>query len=382
MKVVIFACDMGRTNGGKGQYASSLLLHLIPILHAEEHKVTVIIPKDAFLAFSHGKANVLRLPVTKNTGTWRVVWEQIYAPFLTLPADIFLSLNSGIPLSPIWAKRKFVVMHDIYPLQHYLRPKDYPGEYSRKGLIHARLAIKKAAKMSDCIIVDSHFGASEVETFLGVPANRVAVIPCGVDHERFRPGNDQGRIEEVRSRYRLPQDFYLFVGTTGSKKNFRLIVEAYAMAGTGPQDAFLPVIVAGGEKRSGADELTLSLIREAGKKNLFHFIGFVPDVDLPALYAAARALIFPSLHEGFGLPPVEAMACGTPVVASNRPPIPEVVGDAALLIDPTRADSLVEALYKVNNEAIRKELIAKGLRRAQEFSWERTARRMAERIFA
>jgi glycosyltransferase involved in cell wall biosynthesis len=124
----------------------------------------------------------------------------------------------------------------------------------------------------------------------------------------------------------------------------------------------------------------VQLIDRNGIGEYFQFLGYVPDADLPVLYGAARALIHPALHEGFGLPPLEAMSCGTPVIASNRTAIPEVVGDAALLIDPTNPESLLEALRTVNDESIRELLVAKGLERAQLFSWERSADLMVHLI--
>jgi glycosyltransferase involved in cell wall biosynthesis len=121
-----------------------------------------------------------------------------------------------------------------------------------------------------------------------------------------------------------------------------------------------------------------NLIEHGRREGMFLFIGRVPDEDLPALYAAAWVLIYPSHHEGFGLPPLEAMACGTPVIASNRTSLPEVVGDAGMLVDPTDPEALLRALEQVNDEGVHKELVHRGLDRAQSFSWERTAAQLAD----
>lgn len=378
LRVTVLATEIGRTNGGKGQYALSLLLHLVPILVDNGCKLTILVPKDAEVAALQAAARLVRLPVPKNSGTWRILWEQIYAPFLGCRSDVFLSLSSALPLGPLGAKRKLVVMHDIHPIQHWARPLEYSGGYSRKSLAYGVLGMKKAASSADLIVVDSRSVAAEIAAFLDVPPERIAVIPCGVDHQRFRL-QDPGSIDQLRKRYDLPRDFYLVVGAAGPKKNFRLIVETYA----GKHDArglFLPVVVIGGERRPELDPATKSLIDVTGQADLFRFLGFVPDEELPAFYAASRALIFPSLHEGFGLPPLEAMACGVPVITSNCASLPEVVGDAGLLIDPHSPESLVEALLIVNQQAVRECLVEAGLKRARTFSWHRAAEQMAEKI--
>ena len=203
----------------------------------------------------------------------------------------------------------------------------------------------------------------------------MVTIPCGVDHSLFHP-QDSTRVEELRNRYHLPEEFYLFIGTpnadAGNKKNLHLVVETYAQAHDG-EKYLLPVVIAGGERAGYRSEPVQVPLGGPACRNRFLYVGFVPDEDFPALYTAARALIFPSLHEGFGIPPLEAMACGTPVIAANRPAIPEVVGEAALLIDPLQPQSLLEALRKVAQESVRQELVAKGFERARLFSWQRSA---------
>lgn len=383
MRIVIYATEIGRTNGGKGQCALYLLEYAVPRLLKSGFEITIVVPKDALLGPAASKAKLVRLPVVKNQGVWRAVWEEIYGPVVTLGADIFLSMNGSVPLGPLWPRWKATLVFDIHPLQHLANPAEYSGGYTRKALFRASLGMRKAVRRADIIFTDSRFVASELQCFFGSSLAEMVTVPCAVDHELFFPQPPEV-VKKARERYGLPEDFYLFVGgydlSPSSKKNLALIVRAYSQ-GLVSGEFRLPVMVVGGElsriagsggQPGGGDE--------TGLEGMFPCLGFVPDEDLPAVYSAARALIFPSLHEGFGIPPLEAMACGIPVVASNRASIPEVVGDAALFIDPTSPESLADALVKVNDPSLRAQLVERGLKRQQLFSWEQSANTLVEAL--
>jgi glycosyltransferase involved in cell wall biosynthesis len=239
--------------------------------------------------------------------------------------------------------------------------------------------VQRAIEAADVIIAVSHFTAEEIRDVFKVDATRLRVVHNGLDHARFRAPATNPASNEIRSKYNLPKGFYLFVGPHSRKKNLRLIVEAYALqrgSGTG----VLPVVVVGDPRRSALYTETASLIHQAKLKHLFLFLGMVPDSELPDLYASARALIYPSLYEGFGLPPLEAMACGTAVIASNAASLPEVLGKAALIVDPVDPESLLEALRQISDHSVREKLIQEGQIQAGRFSWEATAQKMAEII--
>jgi glycosyltransferase involved in cell wall biosynthesis len=206
---------------------------------------------------------------------------------------------------------------------------------------------------------------------LGVPPERVHVIYQGVD-PTFRPAGT-GEIERVTAKFGLDQPYLLFVGSIAPRKNLAAAVAAFGLV-----------------KRRLAAALTMAIVGV----NSFQFpkmdvptdategvraIGYADDDDLPGLYAGAEALVYPSLYEGFGLPPLEAMACGTPVVTSDCSSLPEVVGDAALMVDPTDVEGLAEATYKIlADKEFAEELRRRGLERAKLFSWNETASRMLE----
>jgi len=182
-------------------------------------------------------------------------------------------------------------------------------------------------------------------------------------------------LADLRSRYALDGSFLLAVGTVQPRKNYIRLVEAFRQL----DRANLTLVIAGG--RGWLDDPLYERIAALGLENRVRMLGFVPDKDLPALYSAARVFAFPSLYEGFGLPILEAMACGTPVVTSRASSMPEVAGDAALLVDPLDTDALAEALASaLDDELLRSSLIEKGLERATVFTWEAAAHKLVDRF--
>ncbi|MGD0008609.1 MAG: glycosyltransferase family 1 protein [Terriglobia bacterium] len=380
MKVVIFATATPSV-GGIGQYIQELLPRIIPLLITRGCQVTVLLSKDSPLGLSMNGLRKVRLPANRANRQLRVLWEHAYAAVLGWGADVFVSLESRLPTVPIRARRFLVVIHDVYPFLEHLEPERYPVEHTRLKGFYWRLVVRKAVMKADRIITDSNSAAGDLKRVFGVPDDRVTTIYAGIDHERFRLLRGAQSVKDVRTRYHLPEAFYLYVSGLGARKNFRLIVETYARARLDPRIR-LPVVVTSEKPQGERPHTTIKLIEDGGQTDLFRFIGHVPDDELSSLYAASQALLYPSFYEGFGLPPVEAMACGTPVIASNRASLPEVVGDAAFAIDPDYPESLIEALYKANVDSARNNMIEKGLKRAQDFSWESTAEKTAHEILA
>ena len=376
MRVLIIATGIAPRMGGVGHYERQLLPHLATSLTARGCHVTVLLSRDGRLSHLDAGMRVVRLPVSRNPGILRILAENIYIPALSFRTDVAVALDHRFPLVPVRGGRTLVVVHDVFPLQQ--RAGEFPTDTNTLRRWHYSLAIRRAIKAADILVADSEFTASKIARFFEA-AERISVIPLGIDHERFHPPSETGEIERLRSFYRLPPQFYLFVGSLSFHKNLRLIVETYS-SGDLPRQYMLPVVLVGASRNEDPSNPTVQLIDCKGIREYFQFLGYIPDTDLPALYGAARALIHPAWHEGFGLPPLEAMACGTPVIASNRTAIPEVVGDAALLIEPGSSESLARALHSVNDEDMRRQLIARGLKRAAGYSWQRTAEMTAQVI--
>jgi glycosyltransferase involved in cell wall biosynthesis len=218
------------------------------------------------------------------------------------------------------------------------------------------------------LIVLSESTKKDVTNLCKVAASRIHVIPPGLD-ERFRPVQEARVLEEGRNRLKLPPEFILFVSTVEPRKGIDTLIEAFArIVGRIPDD----LVIAG--RRGWYWEKLFAMVNKAGLEHRVRFLDYVSSEDLPLLYNLARAFVFPSRYEGFGLTPLEAMACGTPVICSNASSLPEVVGSAGVLIPPGDIEGFARAIVQVTgHEEIRVALRAKGLRQAHAFSWERAA---------
>ncbi len=227
-----------------------------------------------------------------------------------------------------------------------------------------------AARQVDHIIAVSESTKRDLIRLLGVPEDRVSVI-YEAAHPLFSPVTNTDALDRTRARYQLTSPFMLFVGTLEPRKNLPTLLRAFRGLRDKYKSPASLVIV--GNRGWLADEVDRT-IAELNLGDAVRFLGGIPNDELVYLYNAATAFVFPSFYEGFGLPPLEAMACGTPVITSNVSSLPEVVGDAAMLINPEDVDALTVAMARVlSDEKIQREMRDKGLKRAQAFSWERAA---------
>lgn len=377
MKVLLVATGIAPAMGGAGHYQRQILPPLVTSLIARGCEATILLSRNGQVPHLDARARVMRLPVSRNPGILRILAEHLYIPVLARHTEAIFSLDYLLPLLPVGGRRTVVTVHDVLPLQQ--KPAGYPVEANALRHRYYCLAIEHALKAADTVITDSRYVASTIADLFPHAAKRTSVIPLGIDHDRFRPPEARERIRKVCEAYELPREFYLFVGRLCLNKNLRIIAEAYA-SGYVPNRWMLPVVVVGADRGGNEDNPTLKRIERLGVGKYFHLVGYLPDTDLPAVYGAAKALIHPAWHEGFGFPPLEAMACGTPVVASNQTAIPEVVGDAAVLVDPGSPHSLARALECVNDPKRRSEMIDRGIQRAARFSWQRTAEMTAAAV--
>lgn len=223
------------------------------------------------------------------------------------------------------------------------------------------------------LIADSENTRDDISHLLKIPAARVRVIPPGRD-ERFQPIEDARALEQTRAELGLPAQFVLFVSTLEPRKGVDTLLAAFARAA---DEIASDLVIVG--KRGWDWEKTLMQIEHLGLTARVHLLDYVPFEKLPLVYNLARALVFPSRYEGFGLPPLEAMACGTPVICSDAASLPEVVGEAGILLAPDDVAGFARAIMQVvSNANLRAQLRERGLRQAAKFSWARTAREMVQ----
>jgi len=309
---------------------------------------------------------VRRLPLSERL--WTILWHRLRLPVpvdaLIGPVDVFHSPDYVLP--PVRRARKVVTLHDL----SFLR---YPegAEPSLRRYLSA--VVPRCAGEADVVLADSENTRRDVVELLGLPSEKVEVVYPGVD-QRFTVTQDREVLEAVKELYSLSYPFILSVGTLQPRKNLIVLLEAYAML---KERRDLPhrLVIAGGK-----GWLYEGIFRRVEKLSLTKdvvFLGFVPDDHLPGLYSLADVLAFPSLYEGFGLPPLEAMACGTPVVTSDSSSLPEVVGEAGLMVPADDPAAVAEAMSQVLDDAsLRADLIVRGLARAAEFSWEATGKKL------
>lgn len=283
-----------------------------------------------------------------------------------LRVDVFHGMDHvGIPL--VGRTGKYVVtVHDVIPLV-------LPETFTLRHRLVVRTALARIRRAADLAIVPSRVVKDDVVRLLGLPADRVMVTPEGCE-ARFRPAS-AGAVDAAAARYRLPPRYVLAVGTLEPRKNLSALLHAFArLRRRGDVDPELHLVLAGA--RGWLDAPIFRTVRSLGLERVVRFPGFIDDDDLPAVYSGAAVFVFPSLYEGFGLPLLEAMACGVPVVTSNVASMPEVAGGAALLVDPRDVDGLAAAIARgLRDEPLRNRLRGAGIARARQFSWETAARR-------
>ena len=265
----------------------------------------------------------------------------------------------------------FQTIMTVHDLVYRRFPQD-TNPYMRR---HLERTMPRDAHRCFALLADSEATKRDAVELLGVPAAKVHTVYLGVSND-FRPLDGDPSLDRVRQQYSLPDRFLLFVGTVEPRKNLIRLMQAFDALCQSPSFAHGLVIVGG---KGWKDRPILDALRQCRAAERIVLTGHVPGPDLPVLYNLADVLVMPSLYEGFGLPVLEAMASGTPVVTSNVSSLPEVAGDAAVLVDPLSIESMVEGIRRlVTDAALRDDLKRRGLRRAAEFTWEKAARQALE----
>ncbi|RJO59646.1 glycosyltransferase family 1 protein [Candidatus Parcubacteria bacterium] len=304
--------------------------------------------------------------VKKNLRTpARLIWDQVGLPFAAAwkRPDVLFVPAFSTPI--LWPGKMVVACHDLIG-------RLFPENFSRTARLYWHDILPKALKFADQVITISNSSKKDIVRLLKIPESKVNVTPLAAD-PIFQPNQSEASKTRIKRSYNLPRPFCLAVGTIEPRKNLPFLVEAFARAKRNDHDL---VIV--GKRGWDAENLEMH-IRKLHLQDRVKILAYVPETDLPVLYASATALLFPSLYEGFGLPILEAMACGTPVVASTASSIPEVVGEAGLYADPKDLNAWQEQISRIITDSVlQSKLRVEGLNRARGYTWEKTALRTLE----
>jgi len=307
--------------------------------------------------------------IKHSNNSHRIIWMQTQLPFI-LKRDGVDVLHSPCYNTPLLSGVPSVVtIHDmsssIFPRQFVLKHR----------LIYSTLVPMAARKAARIIAVSTQTKEDIVRIF-NVPEERVDVILEAANKEYYRRGGDE--VGEIRKKYGIDSKYVLFVGTLQPRKNVVRLIKAYACMNAERDNGTEYKLVLAGKKGWFYKEI-FETVKRLGIEEKVQFLGHVPGEDLPPLYSGASLFVFPSLYEGFGLPPLEAMSCGAPVIAADNSCFPEILGDAAILVDAESEESMKDGMLKaLYDEAFHEKMMQDGFSRAKQFSWEKTAKETIE----
>jgi glycosyltransferase involved in cell wall biosynthesis len=340
---------------GIGRYVRSLAAALLPQLSHDERLTLLVQPQ-----YPLNLSGTAQLPLRASPFSLVQQWEVPQALRKGKPT-LYHSPYYLMPYVPVTAT--VLTVYDVIPLR-------YPQFSSQRSRLLFRLTTRLALRAARRVVAITENARQDFIAEFGLRPERITAIPLGVDPS-FRPASES-ELGRVRAKYGLPERFALYLGSNKPHKNLFGLVQAWQALG----DSTAHLVVAGAWDDRYPEARALSESRGIAT---IQWIGRVAEKDLPALYSAAEMFVFPSLFEGFGLPVVEAMACGTPVICSRVTALPEVAGDATMLVEPADTEALRGALERLlGDKGLRAQLREQGLARAARFSWERTAAQTLE----
>jgi len=349
----------GRT--GIAQYVFALVEALRS--HTADYQLSLFVLEEdlPLFRFASDFVRTITVPERYRGALRNLVWHQTELPRLSreLSLDV-LHLPSYRRL--VWSQSipSVATIHDLAPFR-------IKGKYDWKRMFYGRVVVKQLAHRQKKIIAISRFTAEDVHHFFGIPRSRITVIHNGIDHKRFSPGDRSSALQTVKHRHQLNHPFLLYTARIEhpAKNHLRLLraFEEFKRVTGKPHE----LVFAGAEWHGS--EVVSRAVEASPYSNSVRCLGFVPDPHLPDLYRAADLFVFPSLFEGFGFPPLEAMACGCPVLSSDRGALGEVVADAARIVDPESTEEIADGIREMLEPVSRNEWIHRGLIRSKTFDW-------------
>lgn len=371
MRIGISTSVVQRGRTGIAQYLFALLRAFAIEGSGHEFVLFVLEEDRALFDFISGRMEIVTVSERFRSAVRNILWHQLYLPGLArkhrldvLHVPSYRRLVWNAPCATV------ATIHDLAPFR-------VAGKYDYARMFYGKVVVKRIARRQSEVIAISQNTASDIEEFLGLEGSRVTVIHNGLEHERFQPGDPEKAALLAAQKWNLKSPFFLYVARLEhpGKNHVRLISAFNQFKNTSKSDWQL---VLGGSDWNGAETIHQAITASPFASDI-RSLGFVSNEDLPNLYRAASAFVYPSLYEGFGLPPVEAMACGCPVIASDRGSLREVIGNAAVIVDPEDVSDIKSKLAKVAADPeFRAQLRVGGLERAQSFNWNKTARATLE----
>lgn len=328
----------------------------------------IVLPRDIDDFSTNDPSILAHIPYTSQQNLQRILYQLFCMGRHFCKDSLLLTTDAKVPLL---LPKSCTVLPLITDLAVYRMPETY--QTSR--VLLWKLQYHWLRRRTRDYLTISEFSKSEITAIFHVPPERIRVVPCACS-ERFHPVTEEETLRALREKYDLPERFLLFVGNTNPRKNLRRLLTAFDMV----KDKGYPheLVIAGGQGWKFDRESELSALRN---KESVRFIGFVPDEDMPTLYSAAEAFLFPTLYEGFGIPVLESQRCGTPVVTSNCTSLPEVGGEGAIYVDPLDVEDMAKGIETLlSDKKLAAALAEKGYRNAERFSWDRSAALLNEII--
>jgi glycosyltransferase involved in cell wall biosynthesis len=353
---------------GKTGIAQWLFALTKELIKAKEIELTLFVLEGDLPLFDYAKnhCQIQIVPESLRQPVRDILWHQYRLPNL--------ARRLKLDLIHLPSYRRLIRSPHIPTLGtiHDLAPFHLTGKYDWKRMIYGKHVVPFFARQTTRLTAVSQYTAQDITRFFGIPQSNITVILNGLDHNRFQPTTDTAAERDLRSKYHLDKPFFLYVARIEhpGKNHVRLIEAFNQIKKTSSTDWQLVF--------GGSDWHRAGVVHQAVKDSPYardiRVTGFVPDEELPHLYRTANAFVYPSLFEGFGLPPVEAMACGCPVISSASGSLAEVIGKAALIIDPQSTERIANALIRfVGNDTPSESLRERGLANAQRFRWDKAA---------
>jgi glycosyltransferase involved in cell wall biosynthesis len=361
LRIAIDAHSVGTALGGNESYATNLIEALAEIDQQNDYTIFVT-KREAVERFKSRWPNfrvrstlphtpLIRIPITLTSELRRN------------PVDVMHVQFTGPPLAPCPV---VVSIHDL-SFEHL------PQTFKRRSRMQLRLTVRRTARNAAQVLTLSDYVRRDLMSTYGIDGEKITVAPAAAA-AGFAPV-DEAELQRVRQKYAIHGDYILSVGAIQPRKNLPRLLDAYAVLRRLHPEVKLPKLILVG-RCAWLYRETLKRIEQLGLSESVVLTGYVPQADLPALYSGTVCFVYPSYFEGFGLPPLEAMQCGAPVVVGNKTSLPEVVGDAAVLVDPFEVNEIADGMHRIiTNADLRGSLRMKGLQRAKHFDWRESARR-------